>query len=568
MKAKKLVALLLCILTACVLMAFSASAEDVTRCDCGEEYYQWVTVPQTCTSKGTEKHMCTNCGEVFITYEIPAHNFVVIYTAKQATCVEEGYETVYCDWCKTIEENRVIPVDTDNHSYGEWTVTKEPTCKDEGEQERECTRPGCSHIEKAVIPTDSSKHDAGDNKWELVKAPTCTEEGKEKSLCTVCNTVFTRPIAVHYDYATNTDKFYLVEKVEANCNVRASEKYFCRDCGLSFVIEGERDYDKHDYTDEALWYYSADASCKHPGTLTKYCKNNRNHTVTETYAPHIFEGAEVITEAPGCNANGTFTEGKKTVKCIYCDEVKTETVTDTHSFGEWSFTDDNCSCKTGGTATRTCTCGAVTETKDFEAGTHLNYTYDAENIVYPDCEHDGFMYIYCADCQVTARVFLPELDSKGAHTPGEWVVTEEATCDKSGIKELYCDICDEVMEKQVLPQRVHSCVILRAGTAATCETAGITDYLYCTLCETPFEQEVIPALGHHFVDQFAPEEGSAKFCDRCNSYGIAGDNGETVTCKCLCHNSNGLAKTLWKFVIFFCKLFGFNQECKCGAVHF
>ncbi len=565
MKAKKLMALAVCLMTVLLLFAFSASAAEYNHCEHGEENYKWITTSQTCNKEGKHERVCTVCNQVVYTEIIPAHNYTVIYTGSVATCTEKGFEAVFCNWCNKVE-NRETPIDLKNHSYGEWEITTEATCKDEGEKVRYCTRPGCYAAETASVPVDSSKHDAGTNEWETVTPVTCFQEGKEKSLCTVCNQVFTRTVSVHSDYAVNSEKYAVVESCEANCAQPDTVKYQCRDCGISFTIAGERDYDAHDFTDESLWYYSEGADCQHPGTVTKYCKNSRIHKIVEEYAPHVFEGAEIIVEEPKCNSDGSFTAGKKTVKCLYCDEVEIVEVPGTHSFGEWTFLEGDC--KTGGRATRTCTCGAVTETESFSAGTHLNYTYDVKNIVYPDCLHDGYMYIYCNDCKTTARLFLEELDSKGAHTDGDWVVTQEATCDKSGLKELHCKMCDEVIKKEVIPQREHSCIILKEGIAADCENAGITDMMYCTLCKAVFEQEIIEASGHNFVEQNTPGEGAVRICDKCYEYEIIGDAGQNITCNCLCHNSNGIAKTIWKFITFFCKLFGMNQECKCGIAHY
>ncbi len=570
MKAKKLTALLLCILTAFVLLAFSASAADeIGPCEHGEENWEWKHINQTCTAKGEDRKVCNVCGKTVELEEIPAHNFKAVYTGKTATCTEQGYEVIYCDWCSTLE-NRNTPIDPTNHSFdGKEEIIKEATCKETGEKTVQCSREGCTEKKNVVIPVDSTKHTPKEGVEPEIIPPTCSIEGAEKYVCAVCDQVYSVPLPTHSDYKTNPDKYYIVETKEANCAQEASVKYSCYDCGVSFtVVTGEKNPDAHDYTDESLWTYTEGATCKDPGKIVKKCKHYTGHRIEVEYAPHVFEGFEIITEQPKCekvNGKTVFTPGKKSVKCIYCTATETQTVSDIHSFNDWVITG---SCKDGGTAVRTCTCGDVTEETAFKAGTHLNYTYNIDNIVYPDCLHDGYLLIYCKDCKVTARVFLPELDSKGAHTPGEWVITEKETCDKSGVRELHCDICDTVMEKVVIPQLSHTCIILKQGIPATCETDGITDHLYCTGCGATFEQEVIHSYGHDFVEQFSPEEGSVRICDRCYKYEIIGDGGAPVTCNCLCHNSNGIAKTIWKFITFFFKLFGMNQECKCGTAHY
>ncbi|MBQ3136454.1 MAG: hypothetical protein IJB74_03125 [Clostridia bacterium] len=578
MKAKKLTALLLCILTAFVLMAVSASAADeIGPCEHGENFWEWKHTPQTCTSAGESRRVCTYtdeagnvCGKIIAIEEIPAHNFKVVYTGKTATCTEQGYEVIYCDWCSTLE-NRNTPIDPKNHSFdGKEEIIKEATCKETGEKTVQCSREGCNEKKNVIIPVDSTKHTPKADIEPEIIPPTCFVDGAEKYVCAVCDKVYSVPVPTHSDYKTNPDKYHIVETKEATCAQAPSVKYSCNECGTSFtVVTGEKDPDAHDYTDESLWTYTEGATCKEPGKIIKKCKNYTGHRIEVEYAPHVFEGFEIITEQPKCekiDGETVFTPGKKSVKCIYCTATETQTVTDTHSFNDWVITG---SCKEGGTAVRTCHCGDVREETSFKAGTHLNYTYDPDNIVYPTCLNDGYLLIACKEknCGVTARVFLPELDSKGSHTPGEWVVAEKATCEKSGIRELHCDICDTVTEKVVIPQLSHSCLILKKGIDATCDTDGITDHLYCTECGTDFEQKVIPALGHKFVEQFTPDEGSVRICERCNKYEII-SGGETVTCNCLCHNSNGLAKTIWKFITFFFKIFGMNQECKCGTVHY
>lgn len=579
MKVKKLWALLICLMTAFVLFSFSASAEG----DCGhaQEYREWKTTPNSCTAEGKYELICNYiedgevCGHIFETEIIPAHNFRTIYVSKTATCTETGIDVVYCSWCNIVE-NRITERNPENHKFTDWTVTEASTCIKEGTKERKCTRDGCGYVETAAVPIDASAHIAAEgSEWKLISEATCYAEGSEENTCKVCNKTFTRAIPVHSDYGVpsggcdyNADKYFRGEVKEGNCSQAESVKYTCRDCGSAFTVKGEKDYTKHDFTDESRWIYTEGASCKHPGKLIKQCKNNRNHTVEETYAPHIFEGYEYVITEPGCRSEGgqtVFTPGEKVVKCIYCDEFDTvEIPAGAHSFGDWVHTQGS-TCTSGGTATRTCTCGAVTETTDFEPYTHLNYS---GYMMAPTCTESGYEHVQCKQCNTQFYVFPENLAAKGEHTPGKWVVTKAESCTESGERELHCDICDAVYKKEVIPQRLHSNITLKEGFDATCEQSGITDLFYCSTCATVYEQEVIPALGHNFVDQFTPGEGAVKICDRCFEYEIVGDAGDKVTCDCLCHNSNGLAKFVWKIVSFFLKLFGSSAECKCGVVHF
>jgi len=584
MKAKKLWALLVCLMTAFMLFAFTAEAEG-ELCTHGEEYLQWKTTANSCTADGKYELVCNFvtdeatgeiCGCIHETEIIPAHNYTVIFTSKNANCTEEGQETVYCSWCNSVA-NRVVPKDNTKHKLSDWETTKAPTCIAEGTKERYCTR-GCGYTETVAVSVDTSAHEAAEGSvWTQIKAATCYEEGSESNTCKVCNKTFTRAIPVHSDYNVpaqgyeyNAEKYFKSNVKEATCSQAESAEYTCKSCGTAFTVTGAKAPDKHDFTVESKWEYTEGASCKNPGKLIKHCKHNRNHTVEEDYAPHVFEGYERVITEPGCHkdseGNTVFTPGLKSVKCIYCDEVEEVAINEEkHSFGDWTYL-DGATCTSGGTAERVCTCGEKKETVTFAPYTHLNYTVGY--YVAPTCLNRGYEHVVDKECQETYYMFPDGLASKGAHTPGEWEVTKKATCTESGERRLYCDICNEIYKTEVIPQLVHTDIVLKEGFAATCTEPGITDYFYCTSCMRTYEQEVIPAFGHNFVEQYTPGEGAVKICDRCYEYEIIKDDGEQITCNCLCHNSNGLAKTVWKIVTFFMKLFGMNQECKCGAMHY
>lgn len=84
------------------------------------------------------------------------------------------------------------------HTYGNWTVTKAPTCAELGSQERTCTE--CGKKETENLPYVS--HTYGE--WEFVEGqePTCTATGRQVKKCTVCGDVWgyeTAP-ALGHDY--------------------------------------------------------------------------------------------------------------------------------------------------------------------------------------------------------------------------------------------------------------------------------------------------------------------------------------------------------------------------------
>ena len=62
------------------------------------------------------------------------------------------------------------------HEFGEWTVTKQPTCTQDGLKEKVCK---CGEKETEIIA--ATGHTYGE--WKEVKAATCTKTGLKESVC-------------------------------------------------------------------------------------------------------------------------------------------------------------------------------------------------------------------------------------------------------------------------------------------------------------------------------------------------------------------------------------------------
>ncbi len=75
---------------------------------------------------------------------------------KQPTCIETGKEQRKCTVCHTAEEREIGTVD---HTFGEWVTTTAPTCMNEGLKVRTC--PVCGETEEETLPKVS--HCYGDD---------------------------------------------------------------------------------------------------------------------------------------------------------------------------------------------------------------------------------------------------------------------------------------------------------------------------------------------------------------------------------------------------------------------
>ena len=147
------------------------------------------TVPATCGEAGRVDTICSNCGEVVSTKEIPAtgeHTWDNGTVTTEPTENEPGVRTFTCAVCGATK-TAPIPA-TGTHDY-QFTKTVAPTCTAGGYDLYTCS--GCGATEKRN-PTDALGH-----KWDSGKVttePTETAPGVRTYTCTVCGEVKTEAI--------------------------------------------------------------------------------------------------------------------------------------------------------------------------------------------------------------------------------------------------------------------------------------------------------------------------------------------------------------------------------------
>ena len=77
------------------------------------------------------------------------------------------------------------------HTFGDWTITKEPTEEAEGSQEKSCSV--CEHKVTEVIEKLEHTHTFGE--WKVTKEPTEEAKGSKERVCDVCKYKETAEIA-------------------------------------------------------------------------------------------------------------------------------------------------------------------------------------------------------------------------------------------------------------------------------------------------------------------------------------------------------------------------------------
>ena len=147
------------------------------------------TVPATCGEAGRVDTICSNCGEVVSTRELPptgAHDWDGGTVTTAPTETTPGVRTFTCRGCDQTR-TEAIPA-TGAHDY-QFTKNVAPTCTDGGYDLYTCS--GCGATEKRNL-TDAAGH-----KWDggtVTTAPTETTPGVRTFTCTVCGQTRTEAI--------------------------------------------------------------------------------------------------------------------------------------------------------------------------------------------------------------------------------------------------------------------------------------------------------------------------------------------------------------------------------------
>ena len=141
------------------------------------------TTPATCGKAGRVDTICSNCGEVVSTRELPPTG---AHVWDGGTVTTPGVRTFTCTVCSQTR-TEAIPA-TGAHDY-RFTTTVAPTCTDGGYDLYTCS--GCGATERRNL-TDAAGH-----KWDggtVTTAPTETTPGVRTFTCTVCGQTRTEAI--------------------------------------------------------------------------------------------------------------------------------------------------------------------------------------------------------------------------------------------------------------------------------------------------------------------------------------------------------------------------------------
>ena len=244
------------------------------------------TVPATCGEAGRVDTICSNCGEVVSTRELPptgAHVWDDGTVTTAPTETTPGVRTFTCTVCGDIREE-TIPA-TGAHDY-QFTKNVAPTCTAGGYDLYTCS--GCGATERRNL-TDAAGH-----KWDggtVTTAPTETTPGVRTRTCTVCGDIREETIP-----ATGAHDYQFTKNVAPTCTAGGYDLYTCSGCGAT-ERRNLTDAAGHKWDDGTVTTAPTETT---PGVRTytcTVCGQTRTEAIPAT-------GASTCTGGPSCPSYG------------------------------------------------------------------------------------------------------------------------------------------------------------------------------------------------------------------------------------------------------------------------
>ena len=216
-------------------------------------------------------------------------------------------------YCGTVEKQGK------GHTFSDWTITKQPTCTEDGEETRICS--DCGNIETKVIPANG--HTIVIDK---AIAATCTSTGKtEGSHCSVCGTVIEAQQII--PLSSHKSGNWIVDKPAA-IGVKGSKHKECTVCGKVLETAEIPALSKQNIQSATITLskstYVYDGKAKKPSVTVKLggktLKNGTDYTVS--YSNNVKAGTATVK----ITGNGDYT-GSVSKKFSIKNDFKQATVT-------------------------------------------------------------------------------------------------------------------------------------------------------------------------------------------------------------------------------------------------
>ena len=432
----------------------------------------------TCTSNGIARYICKTCGygenhTIYATGHKPE-----IRNKKEATCSSTGYTgDTYCSVC-----NKKL-------SLGETIAKKEhtwvkqdniPATCEKGEMEVEkCSV--CGETKETQI-SDPLGHDYGE--WKITKEPTCTKYGTKKHICKRCN-----EYEIDVIDPTGHQHTKIIDQKAATCEEKGySGDLYCEDCRVIIQLGQEIAATGHTWDNGEITKEPTQTATGIRTYTCKTCHKTRTETIPMLKGHH-WDNGTVIKE-PTCTESG-----EKIHHCIDedCNESYTETIKATGHQHTRLINQKEASCEEEGNSGDTfCEdCKQVIKAGNVINPTGHNWNNGTVKKA-ATCESEGIEVYICKTCKKTKE----ETIAPTGHTKTEIRDKKVATCKEEGYTgDTYCVTCGKKLAVgKMIAKTDHDWTITEIP--ATCEQDGVRTYT-CDICHTT-KSEPIKAIGHSY----------------------------------------------------------------------
>ena len=474
--------------------------------------------PATCQKTGlTDGKICTVCGKVTVEQEkipVVAHKATAGVTLREANCKEgkTGLARAVCEWCGEPMGYIVLKAD---HTPGEKTIIKQPSCKEEGLESVVCKVCGKELDPQPIPKLAHTPGEAGDKEHYVIHDATCTEGAYVEILCTVCGERIhaeqdkDHP-ALGHDYTVKVEDDE--RNVAATCETEGKQVYKCVRCEETEV----KTVPTVGGTGKHAWKYEGmvDATCTENAKELYVCENchaedrreiPKDKMVEGMYATNHANKKTVEQQDPTCSEVG-YTAG---VWCPDCpdggkwlsghEEIPVDA--SKHIYGEAEPL-RKATCTTTGIGRATCTaCGKATKYVVLAKTEHtITDLVDSKD---PTCVEDGYIKGICSGCK---KEVTEVLKATGEHTYEKQ--TSNATCTEAGYEWEECSVChalkgDKVQTAKALGHDFKDFETYKddpRNVNPTCDKKGVA-VVKCTRCDEIDLVDLGGGTGKHVWDE-------------------------------------------------------------------
>ncbi len=445
----------------------------------------------TCTEDGLQETYCDDCNTVIVPDTVisaTGHDYEVTSTSDDTAV--DGHLRQY-EKCKTCGYENVVltHVETEdsgtlNKKYvwveGYYDYDCNATCTQSGWEKYTCTVEGCSATQRNVVQKTGHTVET----WTVTKEPTCIEEGTKTGHCSVCDQDVTETIEKTGHTIDTENPIKTEDKTETDGHIYKT--YACSVCGLQTTETTHSAWVDGQYTSTVV----VASTCTTDGLQRDKCDIcDETRTVTlPSKGGHTWEATSTV--EPTCT-----TKGQTNYTCSVCGATKRDDVVDAlgHDYVEQKDSAVDATCTTAGSKSYVCSRCSASKTEVVDAKGHFAKLGTKTVTKEADCENAGSGHATCLRCGEEYDYVIDALghDYKNdeveiADKPGH--VLSTPICSRCGQKETA-----EIVHKEWI-EGYYTHRVITEGTCLTGEIYVDT----CSICNKTSGNTQGDPLGHEY----------------------------------------------------------------------